>query len=98
MSIAYGIQIKPENDPYVKLAEDASRPAAEAAVPGRFLVDAIPLLKYVPAWLPGASFKRKAREWYKLTRNMVEIPYADAKKRIVCNLYFPFCTMFNRRL
>ncbi|KAJ2922481.1 hypothetical protein H1R20_g14609, partial [Candolleomyces eurysporus] len=82
LSIAYGIQIQPENDPYVKYADDASRPAAEAAVPGRFLVDAIPILKYVPAWFPGASFKRKAREWYKLTRKMVEIPYADAKKRI----------------
>ncbi|KAJ2919996.1 hypothetical protein MD484_g420, partial [Candolleomyces efflorescens] len=91
LSIAYGIQIQPENDPYVKYADDASRPAAEAAVPGRFLVDAIPLLKYVPAWFPGASFKRKAREWYKLTRKMVEIPYEDAKRRIVRIIPLSLC-------
>jgi hypothetical protein len=46
-------------------------------------------LKYVPAWFPGASFKRKAREWYKLTRKMVEIPYADAKRRIVRMIPLP---------
>lgn len=83
VSVAYGIQIQKENDPYVKISEDANAGAVIAAIPGRFLVDAIPLLKYVPAWFPGAYFKRQAREWYRQTRMMVEIPYADAKKRIV---------------
>ncbi|RXW22001.1 hypothetical protein EST38_g3848 [Candolleomyces aberdarensis] len=82
LSVAYGIQVQEENDPYVELAEAANQGAIIATVPGRFLVEAIPILKYVPAWFPGASFKRKAREWYKLTRMMVEVPYADAKKRI----------------
>ncbi|KAJ2930258.1 hypothetical protein H1R20_g6806, partial [Candolleomyces eurysporus] len=82
LSVAYGIQIQQQNDPYVQLAEAANEGAIMAAVPGKFLVEAIPILKYVPAWFPGASFKRKAREWYKLTRMMVEVPYADAKKRI----------------
>lgn len=88
MSVAYGIQIQQENDPYLTLAEGANQGAVIAAVPGRFLVDAIPLLKYVPDWFPGASFKRKAREWYKLTRMMAAVPYADAKKRIVCVIGF----------
>jgi hypothetical protein len=83
LSVAYGIEIQQENDPYIKLAEEANHGAILAAIPGKFLVDAIPILKYVPAWFPGASFKRKAREWYKLTRMMVEVPYADAKRRLV---------------
>ncbi|KAJ2922480.1 hypothetical protein H1R20_g14608, partial [Candolleomyces eurysporus] len=82
LSVAYGIQIQQENDPYIKISEDANQGAIIAAVPGRFLVDTIPILKYVPAWFPGASFQRKAREWYKMTRKMVEVPYADAKGRI----------------
>jgi hypothetical protein len=65
LSIAYGIRIQQENDPYIKTAEDAVHSIAAAAVPGAFLVDSIPLLRYVPAWLPGASFQRKAREWHK---------------------------------
>jgi hypothetical protein len=83
LSVAYGIQIQKENDPYIKISEDANQGAIIAAVPGRFLVDTIPVLKYVPAWIPGASFQRKAREWYRMTRMMVEVPYADAKGRIV---------------
>ncbi|RXW25050.1 hypothetical protein EST38_g777 [Candolleomyces aberdarensis] len=82
LSVAYGIQIQQENDPYVELAEGANHGAIIAVVPGAFLVDAIPVLKYVPAWFPGASFKRKAREWYNMTMAMVEVPYADAKRRI----------------
>ncbi|KAJ2926328.1 hypothetical protein H1R20_g10780, partial [Candolleomyces eurysporus] len=82
LSVAYGIEIQQENDPYIKISEDANQGAIIAGVPGAFLVDTIPILKYVPAWFPGASFKRKAREWYKMTRAMVEVPYADAKKRI----------------
>ncbi|KAJ2934714.1 hypothetical protein H1R20_g2365, partial [Candolleomyces eurysporus] len=70
MSIAYGIQLQEENDPYVKLAEAATQGAIIAGVPGRFLVDAIPLLKYVPAWFPGASFKRKAHEWSEMAKAM----------------------------
>ena len=88
MSVAYGIEIQQENDPYIQLAEDANHGVIVAAIPGRFLVDSIPVLKHVPAWFPGASFKQKAREWYKLTRMMVEVPYADAKKRLVRILCF----------
>ena len=36
------------------------------------------------------SFQRKAREWRKALRDMMELPYAEAKKQIVGNsLPFP---------
>lgn len=97
MSVAYGIEVQQEDDPYVKLAEEANQGPISAAAPGKFLVDTIPVLKYVPAWFPGASFKREAREWYKMTRAMVEIPYADAKKRIVGSFTSLFCQNRDRR-
>ena len=83
MSVAYGIAVQPEDDIYIKTAEKALHPLVVAGVPGTFLVDTIPLLKHVPAWMPGAGFQRKAREWRKLARNMVELPYQAAKMRIV---------------
>ncbi|RXW12655.1 hypothetical protein EST38_g13199 [Candolleomyces aberdarensis] len=82
LSIAYGIQIQQENDPYLEMSEAGVLPLVVAAVPGAFLVDSIPLLKYVPAWFPGASFQRKALEWRILARNMIEMPYTEAKKNI----------------
>ncbi|RXW13378.1 hypothetical protein EST38_g12477 [Candolleomyces aberdarensis] len=82
LSIIYGIHIKDTNDPYLKTSEAGLHAITAAGVPGAFLVDAIPLLKCVPAWFPGASFQRKAREWSKAIRDMVEVPYAETKKNI----------------
>ncbi|KAF8161669.1 cytochrome P450 [Crassisporium funariophilum] len=82
MSIAYGIQVQDRDDPYVMAAEKGVGPMIEAIVPGAFLVDMLPILKHVPDWMPGAAFKRKAREWRKLARAMVDLPYAATQRDI----------------
>lgn len=41
------------------------------------------LVKYVPAWLPGAEFKRKARVWYKDVQDFYEKPHAFVKHQLV---------------
>ncbi|KAF5349136.1 hypothetical protein D9756_009447 [Leucocoprinus leucothites] len=80
MSIAYGLDIKPKDDPYIQIAEQGVHALGIAAVPGTFLVDILPILKYVPEWVPGAGFKKKAREWAKLAMMMVDMPFEAAKK------------------
>ncbi|KAJ7448564.1 cytochrome P450 [Mycena latifolia] len=90
MSVAYGINVLPKNDPYVTLAEHAVHSFVFASVPGRFLVDSIPILKYVPEWFPGANFRRKAKEWRKLSRSMVDKPFAEAKRNIARNAPYSF--------
>ncbi|KAF4616642.1 hypothetical protein D9613_008328 [Agrocybe pediades] len=89
MSITYGINIQPKDDPYINAAEKGVFPVTIAAVPGSFLVDTISVLKYVPEWVPGASFKTKAREWKKLARHMVEAPFAATKKMMAEGTYPP---------
>ncbi|KAJ7692267.1 cytochrome P450 [Mycena rosella] len=74
MSIAYGIDVLPTNDPYIKLARESMEGLALGGVPGQYLVDAIPTLKYIPAWLPGAGFK--------LTQQSVVLPFEEAKRKI----------------
>ncbi|KAK0205290.1 cytochrome P450 [Desarmillaria ectypa] len=75
----YGHTVVDENDPYIRLVEAASQSTSEAAVPGAFLVDLFPSMKYIPEWFPGAQFKRKAREWRKLSEAMINAPYDMAK-------------------
>ena len=58
--MTYSINIQPYNDPYIKIAEDALRVGSALLIPGAFLVDIIPILKYVPEWFPGAKFQSKA--------------------------------------
>lgn len=85
LSVAYGLDIKPKDDPYIQTAERGVHPLVAAAVPGAFLVDMLPILKYVPEWMPGAGFQKKAREWARLAMTMVDMPYEACKERIVCS-------------
>ena len=47
----------------------------------------IPLVKYVPAWFPGAEFKRKAKAWRKLSQSMLKSPYEMTKRKVVRHLH-----------
>ncbi|TFK28470.1 cytochrome P450 [Coprinopsis marcescibilis] len=82
LAIAYGRSVKMYNDPAVDVAESAIKAAAEAGVPGAFFVDLIPLLRYVPEWLPGAGFKRKARGWRLLMEEMRDRPFDELESKI----------------
>ncbi|KAG6894845.1 hypothetical protein C0993_010597, partial [Termitomyces sp. T159_Od127] len=82
MSVAYGIDVQPDNDPYIAAAETAMHGMSEATIPGTFLVEFIPLLKYVPAWMPGADFKRKAGMWRDFTTQVLEKPFAAVQQSL----------------
>ncbi|KAJ7486314.1 cytochrome P450 [Mycena galericulata] len=85
MSMAYGIDVLPSDDPYVALANKAVHSLVVALV-NRYLVDMFPALKYMPKWFPGAEFKRKADEWRKLARAMVDVPYTETKRQMECGI------------
>ena len=42
------------------------------------------LVRLMPEWFPGASFKRIAKEWRKTLYEMVEGPYQLVRKQTVC--------------
>ncbi|KAJ7888363.1 cytochrome P450 [Mycena olivaceomarginata] len=82
MSVTYGIDVLPSDDPYVTLAHKAVRTFSIASVPGVYLVNTFPILKHIPRWFPGAGFKRQAEEWLKLSRGMLELPFAETKRQM----------------
>ncbi|KAF8652300.1 hypothetical protein AX16_004458 [Volvariella volvacea WC 439] len=81
--ITYGIEVQPEHDPHVERAEKALINVAENITPGRWLVDSLPWLQYIPEWVPFAEFKRRAREWRIHATNMVELPYQEVRDDIL---------------
>ncbi|CAA7261115.1 unnamed protein product [Cyclocybe aegerita] len=89
MSVAYGLNVQPKDDPYIAMAEQGAHTLEAAAIPGAFLVDDLPILKYVPDWFPGAGFKRKAQEWKKIARRMIEKPFEAALHNIVAGAAIP---------
>lgn len=84
MSVIYGVTVEPDsNNDFVSLIERALRSISDATVPGTFLVDFFPVMKYIPAWFPGASFQRQAREWRKLKDEVVNAPFDHVKRLMV---------------
>ena len=84
--MTYSINIRPYNDPYTKIAEDAVGAIAELFIPGAFLVDVIPILKYVPEWFPGAKFQIKAAMMRKHATIMRNMTFSATEELMVCDI------------
>ncbi|KAK7685068.1 hypothetical protein QCA50_011905 [Cerrena zonata] len=83
LKVAYGF--KHESDEFKTIMDDtekALRMFSIAALPGVFLVDTLPFLKYVPSWFPGAGFKRLGIKTQGLIRKMVDTPFDMVKKQV----------------
>ncbi|THH13120.1 hypothetical protein EW146_g7061 [Bondarzewia mesenterica] len=85
MDVAYGLTIETADDPYLQRADEALAIIDKAGNPGSFYVDIIPILglfkvKYVPEWIPGAGFKRKAREWRAFVDMFMVMPFNSVKE------------------
>ncbi|KAF4341844.1 oxidoreductase [Fusarium beomiforme] len=80
LKIAYGYTAEPfREDILITMAGQAMDDVTAAGVPGAFLVDIMPLLRYVPDWVPGANFKRLAKKWKSELNDLTEKPYAFVK-------------------
>ena len=86
LSVTYSINVRPYDDPYIKLAEEAVGAIAELLIPGAFLVDIIPILKYVPEWFPGAKFQSKAAIMRKHAAIMRNTTFAATEELMVYDL------------
>ncbi|KAG5716246.1 O-methylsterigmatocystin oxidoreductase [Termitomyces sp. T112] len=79
LRISHGYEVKENNDPFVKLADQATYQFSLATTPGAWLVDVLPILRHVPSWFPGAGFKGIAKEWASTLVEMVDHPYNFVK-------------------
>ena len=96
LSLAYGIEIKPTNDPFVKLAEQTMDSITKATSSLWVLfIDLIPILKYVPEFVPGAGFKKQARIGRKLAEDFREQPYLASVEAMVCGTHFLTCAILS---
>ncbi|KAF5534090.1 oxidoreductase [Fusarium napiforme] len=77
VKVVYGYtaeQFRP--DPLLSTVRKVVDEFGIAAKPGAFMVDLIPILKYIPDWLPGAGFRSTAKQWRSNLESSVEDPAA----------------------
>ncbi|KAF9444004.1 cytochrome P450 [Macrolepiota fuliginosa MF-IS2] len=79
-SLTYGLPTKRHKDPLVLFAEDVFTRVVAASTPGNFLVNIFPVLKHIPEWMPGAGFKREARDLRKEVHRFMVEPFQAAQK------------------
>ncbi|KAG7446121.1 cytochrome P450 [Guyanagaster necrorhizus] len=60
LDLAYGWPVTSDDDYFVSLMEEAFALHKQVVQPGRWLVEVMPFLRFVPSWMPGAHFKRFA--------------------------------------
>lgn len=95
MAVAFGYDVIPgQKDPLVDVAESVVQRLTELALPGRTLISAIPFLRHIPPWFPGASTQRlgaQAREAFLQHKNE---PYNYVKRKMVrdCTRFLLACT------
>jgi len=60
--------------------------------PGAYLVDVIPLLRYVPGWFPGAGWKARGKRFADLLEDMAEKPHQFVKDQVAAGTAVPSFT------
>jgi hypothetical protein len=81
--VTYGYQTRPDgNDPLVDLAGEAMEYFADATVPGKWHVDILPFLQYLPDWFPGNGYKRSAKRYAAVVDRCRELPYAFTQRQM----------------
>jgi hypothetical protein len=64
-------------------AETVVEGFSELAIPGSFLVDIFPILRFVPSWFPGAGWKRKLQAYGRRSDAVYYQAFEDALERSV---------------
>lgn len=83
MDVVYGMEVEDENNRYLTIVQKGARIFSEVAAPGRFLVELFPFLAHIPAWFPGANFKRNALLWKDDLTTLRDVPYEAAVEGMV---------------
>ncbi|KEP46961.1 cytochrome P450 family protein [Rhizoctonia solani 123E] len=87
--LAYGYQFKSDQDPFFLSAVEVIEILFQATIPGNFLVNAFPILSYVPDWFPGTSWKDTARKWREQKNRAVDAPYEWTKQQVAAGNFEP---------
>ncbi|KZT74723.1 cytochrome P450 [Daedalea quercina L-15889] len=82
LRITYGYRVEDENDQMFNDIDRTLDSITLALAPGTYLADFFPVLTKVPAWFPGAGWKRKAQICRTDFITMRELPFQYARQHI----------------
>jgi hypothetical protein len=75
--------VRRNNDRLIRQSKEVFEIGNTIAVPGKYLVNQLPWLKYVPGWMPFTGFKQVGRRIRGQLLNLMERPFSESLKRMV---------------
>ncbi|CAE6446585.1 unnamed protein product [Rhizoctonia solani] len=78
----YGYELKSLDDPFHIDNMTLNNNITESLMPSKFLVNVFPWLQYIPGWVPGAGWKKKAYEWREQKNRTMDGVYNWTKQRV----------------
>ncbi|KAM5536626.1 hypothetical protein V8D89_009721 [Ganoderma adspersum] len=85
VKVVFGIDVADDGDEIMTIVEDALEWIGETFTPGKYLIDVLPILQYVPTWFPGATVQRLIVKWRSTVVRLKEEPYRRVKAAMACN-------------
>ncbi|KAI1186117.1 cytochrome protein [Nemania serpens] len=84
LKVVYGYTVEPRKpDPLVRLINETMHYFSISVVPGSWLVDIIPSLRYIPKWMPGSGWRKTAIESQNMVTAASRTPLKFARKRMM---------------
>ncbi|KAF9526653.1 cytochrome P450 [Crepidotus variabilis] len=89
LSVVYGHEAKFASDHFLLLLDECLEYLSCEITSGGgiWLVDVFPILRYLPKWLPGAGFKRKAEKWKRRIDAFADEPFQLLKDNMETGTY-----------
>ncbi|KZT66511.1 cytochrome P450 [Daedalea quercina L-15889] len=89
LMILYGYNLHEDDSSFVDIARAAMPEFSAGFMPGAYLVDLLPILQYVPSWIPGMEWKKLAKTWKRDTNAVLDVPYEFTKQEMAKGSKFP---------
>ncbi|KAJ8503632.1 hypothetical protein ONZ45_g10684 [Pleurotus djamor] len=89
VGVTYGLSVEAADSRYIKHADATMDLVCRASVPGAYLCDLVPFLKYLPSWMP---FQKEAAVGKEMIEKLVTMPFEHVKKDLSNGLAAPSLT------
>ncbi|KAI6155079.1 cytochrome P450 [Pisolithus tinctorius] len=90
LEFTYGRRLDGKDDPIISMAASLVESMTKGVTAERVgLLTALPILKYIPSWFPGAAFQDEARRCRNMMASFADVPFAKAKEQAEAGVLQP---------
>ncbi|KAI0069255.1 cytochrome P450 [Artomyces pyxidatus] len=89
LKLTYGYDVKDHDDPVLTNTYPATTQFSLVTIPGAYLVDLLPSLRYLPSWLPGMQWKRSVADYAEKSQTLANVPFTFAKQHLISGFAKP---------